>query len=404
LPHEVSRESSVSNAQRIISEIGREVEKDLKKITTSSKLDEDIIKKYPFILDITDFKTQYSLVLNRMILNKIKENTEFDKIDKDYYIQFYELTIQMDLLSIFPEEDENTDKAKKLLNSQIVSIQLAYQIQRQKETHQQLLEAIKEQKYTLRQKESTVLEQDKRINEIKELAKKKFGRDILGTESKNTLKKIIEMINGDSDVSPLTSDETSEDNMVNVEAQLETALVVNEEQTKEISKELGTVTDEHAKKEIEKQMERLNLYDNIIKTNIGQQKTKYKAIVNKTPEITGKHNRKLNRMEYALRIIQGQLKQLEKFTRLLNRSDKDYLEKIEKIQEECNLINYDNFDYIYANEKIKKAITRVPVKDDIISGIDKIMEDLGKDKKDKKDKKDEQVQQQFGRMLSISNA
>ena len=192
--------------------------------------------------------------------------------------------------------------------------------------------------------------------------------------------------------------------MVNVEVQLETALSVNEEQTKEISKELGTVTDENAKKEIEKQMERLNLYDNIIKTNIGQQNAKYKAIVNKTPEVIGKYSRKLFRMEYALRIIQGQLKQLEKFTRLLNRSDKEYLDKIVKIQDECNLRNYDNFDHIYANEKIKKAITRVPVKDDIISGIDKIMEDLGKDKKDKKDKKDEQVQQQFGRMVSISNA
>ena len=404
LPHELLRESSVSNAQRIINEIGRQAEEEIKKIRTN-RLDTDIRNKYPFINDITDLNTEYSYVLNKMILIKIKENTEFDKIDKDYYIELYELFSQLDLLTIhqlepnISEEKMNEDMERmRILNSQIQSIQLTYQIERQKETQRKLLKEIEDKKYTLRQKEGTVLEQDKLINEIRDLTQKKHGRDILGTESKHTLKKIIEIINGDSDESPLTPDETSEHNIANVESQLERALSVNEEQTKEISKELGTVTDEHAKKEIEKQMERLKLYDNIIKTNIEQQKTKFKAIVNKTSEIKGKHARKLNRMNDALKIIQGQLQQLEKFTRLLNKNDTEYLEKIERIQEECNLRNYDNFDYIYANEKIKKAITRVPVKDDIISGIDKIMEDLGKDKKD------EQVQQQLGRMLSIPNA
>ena len=76
--------------------------------------------KYPFINDITDFNIEYSYVLNKMILIKIKENTEFDKIDKDYYIELYELLSQLDLLTIHQSEEDM--ERMKILNSQIQSI------------------------------------------------------------------------------------------------------------------------------------------------------------------------------------------------------------------------------------------------------------------------------------------
>jgi len=392
LPHELERPKSISPAEKIIQEIGKEVETDLKGKDIST-----LENKYPFIRDIADFRHQYSYIFNKIMLIKIKENKEFDKIDKEYYIDLYQLLIEIDFILL--KEDSDPDYLAKIqvLNTKIQAIQLTYQIERQKEIQREIQEQIKKQQYTLRQREDTVAEQEKLLNAIKVLAEKKHGMNILGTQSKETLKQINELLNIESDDSPVTPDELSGINVAETELQLERALSHNEEQVVVINRELETVNDVDAKAEILNQTERLELYKDIIKQNIIEQQKKYKKIDRKTPEVDAKYKRKLDRMNTALEIIEGQMIQLNKFARLLNRNDKEYADKIKKIQEECNLRNYDNFQYIYANEKIKNAITRVPVKDDIISGIDKIMEELATNKSQ------ERIQQKLGRMLSEPN-
>jgi len=391
LPHELERPKSISPAQKIIQEIGKEVETDLKGDIST------LVNKYPFIRDIADIRHQYSYIFNKIMLIKIKENKEFEKIDKEYYIDLYQLLIEIDFILLKEESDPDYLAKIQVLNTKIQAIQLTYQIQRQEETKKKLVKQVEEQQFTLRKKEDTVAEQEKLLNAIKVLAEKKHGMNILGKQSKETLKQINELLNIESDDSPVTPDELGGINVAETELQLERALSHNEEQVVVINRELETVNDVDAKAEILNQTERLELYKDIIKQNIIEQQKKYKKIDRKTPEVDAKYKRKLDRMNTALEIIEGQMIQLNKFARLLNRNDKEYADKIKKIQEECNLRNYDNFQYIYANEKIKNAITRVPVKDDIISGIDKIMEELATNKSQ------ERIQQKLGRMLSEPN-